>query len=112
MAYRPGTLLSAGGRVLARISKMPIQNSNIKISAHPNLPTHLLQILIPTTFNSLLCQKGNLHVRHPLKDGLLGKSLDITPFVVTYTVSFPQKLAFKSTQAIVRSTFHPAAATP
>ena len=45
------------GRVLARISKMPVQNSNSKISAHPDLATQLLQILITTTFNSLLCQK-------------------------------------------------------
>ena len=33
------------GRVLARISKMPVQNSNSKISAHPNLATSLLLIL-------------------------------------------------------------------
>ena len=44
-------------RVLARISKMPVQNSNYKISARPDLATDLLQSLIPTTFNSLLCQK-------------------------------------------------------
>ena len=44
--------------VLARISKMPVQNSNSKISACPDLARELLQILIPTTFNSLLCQKG------------------------------------------------------
>ena len=45
-------------RVLARISKMPVQNSNLKIFAHPDLVTNLLQILIPATFNSLVCQKG------------------------------------------------------
>ena len=45
-------------RVLARISKMPVQNSIFKISAHPDLATNLLTILIPATFNSLLCQKG------------------------------------------------------
>ena len=45
-------------RALARISKMPFQNSNFKISAHPDLATNLLQSLIPFTFNSLLHQKG------------------------------------------------------
>ena len=28
-----------------------------QISAHPDLATELVQILIPTTFNNLLCQK-------------------------------------------------------
>ena len=45
------------GRVLARLSKMPVQDSNSKISDFPDLSTNLLQILIPTTFNSPLCQK-------------------------------------------------------
>ena len=39
-------------RVLARISKMPVQISNFKIFARPDLATYLLQILIPATFNS------------------------------------------------------------
>ena len=37
---------------------MPVQNSNFQISARPGLATYLLRILIPTTFNSLVCQKG------------------------------------------------------
>ena len=37
---------------------MPVQNSNFKISAHPDLAAKLLQIRIPATFNSLVCQKG------------------------------------------------------
>ena len=45
-------------RVLARISKMPVQNSKFKISAHPDLAINLIQILIPTTINSLLYQEG------------------------------------------------------
>ena len=46
-------------RVLARIFRMPIQNSISQISARPDLATTLLlQILIPTTFDSLLCQIG------------------------------------------------------
>ena len=36
---------------------MPVQNSNFKISARPDLAPYLLQILIPATFNSLVCQK-------------------------------------------------------
>ena len=48
----------SSSRVIARILKMPVQKSNSKISARPDLATYLLQILIPTTFNSLLCQQG------------------------------------------------------
>ena len=44
-------------RVLARILKMPVQKSNLKISAHPDLAIQLPQILSPTIFNNLLCQK-------------------------------------------------------
>ena len=64
-------------RVFSRISKMPAQNSNSKISAHPYLDTNLLQILIPTTFSSLLCHKEQFTL--VLEDGLLGKYLVITP---------------------------------
>ena len=49
----------SGYRVLARISKMPVQNINSKISARPDLATKLLYIFIPTTSNSQLCQKGH-----------------------------------------------------
>ena len=56
---------------------MSVQNSNSKLSASPDLANNLLQILVSTTFNSLLCQKGNLH--YVLKNGLLGKYLVITP---------------------------------
>ena len=66
-------------RVLARISKIPVQNSYFKISARPDLATYLLQILIPATYNSLVCQKGNLHFSYVLEDGLLRKYLVITP---------------------------------
>ena len=37
---------------------MPVTNSNFKISARPDLATDLLQIHIPATINSLVCQKG------------------------------------------------------
>ena len=36
---------------------MPVQNNNFKNSARPDLATNLLQILIPDTINSLVCQK-------------------------------------------------------
>ena len=36
---------------------MPVQNSNFKMSARPDLATNLLQILIPATINSLVCRK-------------------------------------------------------
>ena len=45
-------------RVLTRISKMPFQNSNSKISASPDLASNLLQILIfKLHLIALLCQK-------------------------------------------------------
>ena len=43
--------------VLARSSQMPVQNSNSKISARPDLATNLLQFLIPTTFYIILYPK-------------------------------------------------------
>ena len=72
-------LVSNPIRVLVRISKMPVQNSNSKMFARPDLATNLLSILIPTRYNSLLCQKGNLHFSYVLKDDLLGKYLVVTP---------------------------------
>ena len=55
---------------------MPVQNSNFKISARPDLATDLLQIHIPATINSLVCQKGQFTL--VLEDGLLGQYLVIT----------------------------------
>ena len=37
---------------------MPVQNSNSKISVCPDSYSYLVLILIPNTFNSILCQKG------------------------------------------------------
>ena len=45
-------------RVLARISKMPVQNSNSKRSAHPDLCTNLLQILCQLHFVAYCVKKG------------------------------------------------------
>ena len=58
-------------KVLARILKMPVKNSNSKMSVRPYLATQLLKFFIPSTFKSLLCQKGNLHFRNVLEDDLL-----------------------------------------
>ena len=66
----------ATGRFSVRISKMPVQNSNSKISARSDLATNLLQILIPTIFNSLLCQKEQFILQLCPEVGLLSKLLD------------------------------------
>ena len=45
---------------------MPVQNSNFKITARPDLATNQLQRLIPATINSLVCQKGQVTLQlHP-----------------------------------------------
>ena len=59
------------------IFKMPVLNSNHNVSARPDLDTHQLQILTPTTFNCV--RKHNLYFRRVLEDGILGKYLVITP---------------------------------
>ena len=51
---------------------MPVQNSNSKIAACPDLATYQLQILIPTTLNSLLCQKGQFILQLCPEDGFIG----------------------------------------
>ena len=42
---------------------MPVQNSNFKIFARPDSATYLLQILIPATFNNIVCQKGQFTLK-------------------------------------------------
>ena len=73
--------LKVGFRVLARIWKMPVQIRHSEISAHPDLATNVLQIVIPTTLNSLLCQKGQITLpfSHVLEDGSFRKYLVINP---------------------------------
>ena len=61
-------------RVLARISKVPVQNSNFNISA-----TNLFQICIPSILIAYCAQNGNLYLSHVLEDGLLRKHQFITP---------------------------------
>ena len=58
---------------------MPVPKINFKISVRPDLATSLLQILIPATINSLVCQKGQFTLQLCLETGLLGKHLVITP---------------------------------
>ena len=69
-------------RVLARILKMPVHKSNTKISAHPNLPTQLLLILIPTTFSSLLCQIWHLTFQPCLRRWYVRKIFSYYPHKV------------------------------
>ena len=52
---------------------MPAQNSNFKISARPDLATNLLQIIIPATFNSLVCYKGQFTLQLCLRSWLVRK---------------------------------------
>ena len=65
-------------RVLARISKMSVQNSSFKISARPDLAINLLQILIPATLNNQVYQKGQFTLQLFPRRWLL-KYLVITP---------------------------------
>ena len=58
---------------------MPVQNNSFKISARPDLATYLLQILIPATIDSLVCQKGQFTLQLVLEHGLLEKYLVIAP---------------------------------
>ena len=66
-------------KVLARISKMPVQNSNSKISARPDLAMNLLQSLYQLHLTAYCVKTGSLHFSYILKNGLLGKYLVITP---------------------------------
>ena len=57
---------------------MPVQNSNFKISAHPDLATNLLISLYQLQLIAKCVKKGNVHLISVLEDGLLGKYLVIT----------------------------------
>ena len=70
--YQASTRIETG-RVLARDLEMPVQNSNSKSSAHPDLASQPLQVLIPTRCNSLLCQKGKLTIKPCLRRCLIRK---------------------------------------
>ena len=58
---------------------MPVQNSNFKISPPPDWATNLLQILIPTIFNSLLCQKGQFTLQLCPKGWVVSKIFGYYP---------------------------------
>ena len=60
-------------RVLARISKMSVQNSNSKNSACPDLAIYQTQILITTSCNSILCWKGSFTLQPCLRRWLVSK---------------------------------------
>ena len=87
------------GRVLARILKIPVQNSNSKTSAPPDLATSLLRILIPTTFNSLFCQKGKFTLQSCPRQWFVRKILDHFPKIIKIENSriFYSKRGFQKT---------------
>ena len=60
--------------------------SKTAIPKFPDLTTNLLQILIPTTFISLLCQKRLFILQLCPEDGLFGK----------YFVYYPQKVKIEN----------------
>ena len=62
-------------RVLARIFKMPVQNSNSKVPARPDLAFHLLEFLNQLHFIAFCIKKGNLHFSQIIENDLLGKYL-------------------------------------
>ena len=67
------------------------------------LPTQLIQILIPSTCKSLLCQQGHLHLSHVLEDGLLGKDVVIPISNTTnyFTVQYRfQNVTWRAGQAV------------
>ena len=66
------------GRVLARFLKLLVQYSNSKNSSRPDLATQLLQILISTQLNNLLCQKGQFTLQPCPRRWLVRKLLVIT----------------------------------
>ena len=68
-----------GGRVLARVSKMPVQNRKFISSARPDLATNQLEILIPATFNSLVCQKGQYTLHLCIRRWFVRKIFGILP---------------------------------
>ena len=66
--------------LLARILKIPVRKSNLIFSARPDLAIQLRQILIPTSFDSLLCnKKGNLHMPCPRRWLVKKKTFPLPP---------------------------------
>ena len=58
---------------------MPVDNSDSDIYARPDLATQLLQILITTTFNTLLCQKAQFKLQPCHTRWLFGQAFDYYP---------------------------------
>ena len=64
---------------------MPLQNSNVKISARPDLATQLLQIIMPTTFDSLLCPKCQFTLQQCIRRLFIMKRyMVISPKIKTF----------------------------
>ena len=51
--------------------KMPVQNCNSKISAHPDLATQLLQTRYQLILFAFFVKRGNLHFSHILENNLV-----------------------------------------
>ena len=58
---------------------MPIDKRISKFSAHPDLATYLLELLIPAMYDSLLGQKGQFTLQQGPRRGLVRKFLVNTP---------------------------------
>ena len=72
---------------------MPVKKSNSKISACPGLAINLLQILIPTSFNSLLFQKRQITLQLCPKRWLVRKVFGYNPqkVKILYINFYPSK---------------------
>ena len=68
-------------RVLARISKIPGQNSNHKIFAYPDLAIRLLPVFLKTTFDilHLQCQKGQFTLQPCFTRWFVRKNIWLLP---------------------------------
>ena len=66
-------------RVLARIIKIPVYNSNFKCSARPDLATQLLKILITSKFDTLSCLKGQFTLQPCHRRWFVRKMFDYYP---------------------------------
>ena len=58
---------------------MPVQINNFISSACPDLATNQIEILIPATFNSLVCQKGQFTLHLCLRKWFVRKIFGYFP---------------------------------
>ena len=60
---------------------MPVQNSNHKVFAYPDLVTQLLQIIVNYVYEPIKKEQFTI-CSHVLDNGLLGKYLVIIPYII------------------------------